>query len=383
MLPRAAGSPILPDPLFCSGLSAADAARVLVLLPSASASSRPLQDANILGTMPLIAPLELKQEFPVENGIAGHVCRSRAIVEDILRGQDHRLIAIVGPCSIHDPDAALEYARQLKQLADEVQQKIVVVMRVYFEKPRTTVGWKGLINDPHLNDTFDIATGLRKARHILLEINRQGLPAATEMLEPITPQYIADLITLASIGARTTESPTHRQMASGLSMPVGFKNSTEGSLEVAVNAMKAARASHNFLGIDHHGKTCVMQTRGNELSHLILRGGRTPNYQAEHIAAAVQLLQAAKLPPRLVVDCSHANSSKDYRRQPEVWNDVIAQRAAGNDAIVGLMLESNLFEGQQSLGADPTQLRYGVSITDGCISFDQTAELLRSAAAKL
>lgn len=341
---------------------------------------RPLQDVNIIGTSPLISPRQLKQEFPTPDSVADHVVNSRAIIEDILRGNDRRIIAIVGPCSIHNTESALEYARRLKPIADSVADRVVVVMRVYFEKPRTTVGWKGLINDPHLNDTFDIETGLRRARQILLEINRVGLPTATEMLEPITPQYIADLITLASIGARTTESPTHRQMASGLSMPVGFKNSTEGSLEVAINAMKAARAEHCFLGIDHDGKTCVMNTRGNELGHLILRGGRNgPNYHEANLAEASRLLQEAKLPPRFVVDCSHANSEKDYRRQPNVWNDVIRQRAEGNEEIVGLMLESNLREGQQSLGSDPSRLEYGISITDGCISIEQTEELLRSA----
>ncbi len=353
--------------------------------PTASPKAmRPLQDVNIIETSPLIPPIELKREFPVSAVLSDHVCQSRSIVEDILTGNDHRVIAIVGPCSIHNTEMALEYARKLKTLADEVSDRIFVVMRVYFEKPRTTVGWKGLINDPHMDDTFDIATGLRKARQILLDINEVGLPAATEMLEPITPQYIADLITLASIGARTTESPTHRQMASGLSMPVGFKNSTEGSLEVAINAMKAGRAQHRFLGIDNDGKTCVMTTRGNELGHLILRGGRSgPNYDANSIAEASRLLSDSKLPPRLVVDCSHANSSKDYRRQSIVWNEVIQQRADGNDAIVGLMLESNLVEGQQSLGDDPSTLQYGVSITDGCISLEQTAELLRSAKAML
>ncbi|MFY8059733.1 MAG: 3-deoxy-7-phosphoheptulonate synthase, partial [Planctomycetaceae bacterium] len=228
--------------------------------------------------------------------------------------------------------------------------------------------------------TFDIVEGLRKARQILCQVNSTGLPAATEMLEPITPQYIADLITVASIGARTTESPTHRQMASGLSMPVGFKNSTEGSLEVAINAMKAAQAQHRFLGIDGNGQTCVMTTRGNQYGHLILRGGRNgPNYHAQAVAEASAMLKAAQLPPRLLVDCSHANSSKDYRRQPQVWNDVIGQRAAGNSEIVGLMLESNLCEGAQTLGPDPAQLQYGVSITDGCISLETTAQLLRSA----
>ncbi|MBL8817409.1 MAG: 3-deoxy-7-phosphoheptulonate synthase [Planctomyces sp.] len=343
-------------------------------------SPRPLQDVNIVGTSPLISPRDLKQEFSNPDSVSEHVLNSRSAVEEILRGHDKRIIAIVGPCSIHNTESALEYARKLKSVADDVADRLLVVMRVYFEKPRTTVGWKGLINDPHLNDTFDIVTGLRRARRILLDINSVGLPAATEMLEPITPQYIADLITLASIGARTTESPTHRQMASGLSMPVGFKNSTEGSLEVAINAMKAARAEHCFLGIDHDGKTCIVNTRGNELGHLILRGGRNgPNYHAPNLAEASQLLRSANLPPRFVVDCSHANSEKDYRRQPIVWNDVIRQRIEGNEEIVGLMLESNLIEGQQSLGSDPSQLKYGVSITDGCISFEQTEELLRSA----
>jgi len=340
----------------------------------------PLQDVNIVGTSPLISPVQLKQEFPLTDALAEHVWKSRNTVCSILRGDDRRVMAIVGPCSIHDPGMALEYAAQLKAVADEVSDMLFVVMRVYFEKPRTTVGWKGLINDPHLNDTFDIVEGLRKARQILCQVNSTGLPAATEMLEPITPQYIADLITVASIGARTTESPTHRQMASGLSMPVGFKNSTEGSLEVAINAMKAAQAPHRFLGIDGNGQTCVMTTRGNHYGHLILRGGRNgPNYQAAAVAEASAMLRAAQLPPRLLVDCSHANSSKDYRRQPQVWSDVIGQRAAGNSEIVGLMLESNLHEGAQTLGADPAQLRYGVSITDGCISLETTAQLLRSA----
>ncbi len=339
-----------------------------------------LQDVNIVSTTPLVSPQELKLQYPVTPQVSQHVLQSRDAVRSILHGGDPRVIAIVGPCSIHDPDMAFEYAGKLRQLADEVSETLLVVMRVYFEKPRTTVGWKGLINDPHLNDTFDIESGLQKARDILNRINSLGLPAATEMLEPITPQYIADLITLASIGARTTESPTHRQMASGLSMPVGFKNSTEGSLEVAINAMQAASAAHRFLGIDHDGKTCVMATRGNEFGHLILRGGRHgPNYHAGAIAEASRMLRAANLPPRLVVDCSHANSSKDYRRQSEVWRDVIGQRAAGNSEIVGLMLESNLKPGNQSLTADLNALQYGVSITDGCIDIDSTAQLLREA----
>jgi 3-deoxy-7-phosphoheptulonate synthase len=268
----------------------------------------------------------------------------------------------------------------LQTVAKDVIDRMVVVMRVYFEKPRTTVGWKGLINDPHLNDTFDLTAGLELGRKILLNVAELGLPAASEVLEPITPQYIADLITLASIGARTTESPTHRQIASGLSMPVGFKNSTEGSLQVAINAMQAARAQHRFLGMDNDGNTCVVKTRGNQLGHLILRGGRKgPNYDEASLAEATRLLNEASLPPRFVVDCSHANSEKDYTRQPAVWNDVIRQRVAGNHTIVGLMLESNLKAGKQALGNDLSALEYGVSITDGCISFDETERLLRTA----
>ena len=339
-----------------------------------------IQDINILGTTPLTSPAHLKSQLPASAVAAQVVYDSRQAVARILRGEDRRVIAIVGPCSIHSEKIAMEYAERLRTLAEEVQDQIVVVMRVYFEKPRTTVGWKGLINDPHLNDTFDLTTGLEYGRRILLNVAELGLPAASEVLEPITPQYIADLITLASIGARTTESPTHRQMASGLSMPVGFKNSTEGSLEVAINAMQAARAKHRFLGMDNDGNTCVVKTRGNVLGHLILRGGRTgSNYDEASLQEAARLLNEACLPPRFVVDCSHANSAKDYTRQPSVWNDVIRQRVAGNDTIVGLMLESNLKAGKQSLGTDPLALEYGVSITDGCISIEATEELLKSA----
>jgi len=339
-----------------------------------------VQDVNIKETLPLTSPASLKEKYPLSDDLARFVYNSREVVTNILNGTDRRVFAVVGPCSIHHPDIAIEYANKLAKVAQDVSDRIFVVMRVYFEKPRTTVGWKGLINDPYLNDTFDMTRGLNLARQILLDVNKAGVPAATEMLEPITPQYIADLITVGSIGARTTESPTHRQMASGLSMPIGFKNSTEGSLEVATNAMKAARAEHCFLGIDNDGNTCIVNTAGNDMGHLILRGGRTgPNYDAASLAKASKLLESANLPPRFVVDCSHANSNKKYDRQPQVWNDVIQQRAAGNDTIVGLMLESNLKAGQQSLGDDPSKLDYGVSITDGCISFEQTEELLRSA----
>ena len=260
----------------------------------------------------------------------------------------------------------------------------MLIMRVYFEKPRTTVGWKGLINDPHLNDTFDIQTGVRIARRILLEVANMKLPAATELLEPITPQYIADLISLTAIGARTTESPTHRQMSSGLSMPVGFKNGTDGSLQVALDAMLSARSAHSFLGIDNDGKTCIVNTKGNPWGFLVLRGGRSgSNYEMAILADAVDRLTEAKLPTGLMVDCSHANSNKDYRLQHVAWNDCIAQRVAGNRNIVGLMLESNLNPGSQSLPKDLTQLRYGVSITDGCIGWEETERLILSANDKL
>ena len=351
---------------------------------SMTQQDHPLQDINIVGTESLTSPAELKEEVALTEAGAESVYQAREAVKAILRGEDRRVIAIVGPCSIHDPGSALEYAKKLSPLAEKVNDRIMVVMRVYFEKPRTTVGWKGLINDPHLDGTFDMSGGLRLAREILRDVTEAGLPAATEMLEPITPQYIADLVTVASIGARTTESPTHRQMASGLSMPVGFKNSTEGSLEVAINAMEAAAAPHTFLGIDHEGKTCMVNTRGNDLGHLILRGGRMgPNYDAESLAEASRMLAAANLPPRFVVDCSHANSNKDYTKQSIAWNDVLRQRAEGNDTIVGLMLESNLHAGKQGLSDDLSSLEYGVSITDGCISFEETEELLLGAYATL
>ena len=345
---------------------------------------QPTQDLNVRESVPLVAPRKLKADLSVSEDANRTVVESRESVKRILSGDDERLLVVVGPCSIHDEQAALEYAGRLRNLAERVQDRLLLIMRVYFEKPRTTVGWKGLINDPHLNDTFDIAEGLRRARGILVEISDMGLPAATEMLEPITPQYIADLITLASIGARTTESPTHRQMASGLSMPVGYKNGTDGGLQVAIDAMQAARTPHSFLGIDVDGCTCIIQTKGNPWGHLILRGGRSgPNYDAASLKIADNLLHAAGLPQRLVVDCSHANSNKDYRRQSVAWHDVVGQRLAGNRSIIGLMLESNLFPDSQKLAGDLLQLKYGVSITDGCIGWDETEALIFDAHRKL
>lgn len=341
---------------------------------------QPLQDVHIRETVPLVSPRYLKQEENITDAAVRTVIEGREAVKRIIAGQDSRLIVVVGPCSIHDQVAALDYARRLKALADRVKDKFLVVMRVYFEKPRTTVGWKGLINDPHLNDTFDIGTGLRIARRVLLEVADMGLPAATELLEPITPQYIADLVSLTAIGARTTESPTHRQMASGLSMPVGFKNGTDGSLQVAIDAMLASRSAHSFLGIDNDGQTCIVNTKGNPWGFLILRGGRSgANYDSGSLVEAVDMLTKAKLPPRLMVDCSHANSNKDYRLQNVAWSDCIKQRLAGNLNMVGLMLESNLNPGNQPLPADLSELRYGVSITDGCIGWEETERLILEA----
>jgi 3-deoxy-7-phosphoheptulonate synthase len=333
---------------------------------------------------PLIPPARLMALLPLDEAAAATIVGGRREVERVLGGEDPRLLAVVGPCSIHDLDAAREYAGRLKALADRVADRLLVVMRVYFEKPRTTVGWKGLINDPHMDDSFDVATGLRLARGLLIEVARMGLFSATEFLEPITPQYIADTIVLGAIGARTTESPTHRQMASGLSMPVGFKNSTDGSLQAAVDAMQSARAPHCFLGIDNDGGTAVVSTAGNPWGVLMLRGGRSgSNYSAEVMEEARTKLEKAGLPARIIVDCSHANSGKDPTRQSVVWRDVLEQRRAGDRSIVGMMLESNIHPGSQPAASDRSKLQYGVSITDACIGWDETEELLLEARARL
>lgn len=333
---------------------------------------------------PLVPPARLCNLLPLGPAAAATILAGRRDVEQVLSGDDPRVIAVVGPCSIHDPAAARDYAARLKGVADRVADRLLVVMRVYFEKPRTTVGWKGLINDPHIDGTFDVATGLRLARGLLIEIAALGLPTATEFLEPITPQYIADTLVLGAIGARTTESPTHRQMASGLSMPVGFKNSTDGSLQAAVDAMQAAKTPHSFLGIDNDGGTCVVSTTGNPWGVLMLRGGRSgSNYSPEVMLEARTKLEAAGLPARIIVDCSHANSGKDHTRQAAVWRDVLEQRLTGDTSIVGLMLESNIHAGAQPVAADRAQLQYGVSITDGCIGWEETEELLIEAHGRL
>jgi 3-deoxy-7-phosphoheptulonate synthase len=344
---------------------------------------RKIQDTRVLSIDPLIAPRELKEQLPVDEAIVATVVEARETIRKILRGADRRMLCIVGPCSIHDPECALDFAERLRKLKDAVADQLYIVMRVYFEKPRTTVGWKGLINDPHMDDSCDIPQGLRIARTLLIDINRMGLAAATEMLDPITPQYIADLISWSAIGARTTESQTHREMASGLSMPVGFKNSTEGNLQVAINAIQSARRPHAFLGITQDGVNGIVRTTGNPDTHIVLRGGKKPNFDAASIAESVQMLSAAGLEPRVMVDCSHAQTNKDYRKQPDVFAALIEQVRAGSDAILGAMLESNIEAGNQPLGDNRAALKYGVSITDPCIDWATTERCLMDAAAAL
>ena len=344
--------------------------------------AQPIADVHVQSTVPLPTPRELEAELPLSDEVRDSVLRGRQAIEDILEGRDDRLLVIAGPCSIHDERAALEYAERLAALADEVGDRLLVAMRVYFEKPRTTVGWKGLIYDPDLDGSFDIASGLRRARELLIKIVGMGLPTAIEFLDPITPQYLADLISWTAIGARTTESQTHRQMASGLSMPVGFKNSTDGNIQIAVDALLATREPHAFLGIDGEGRTCTVLTSGNPHPHIVLRGGAAgPNFDAASVAQVYERLDAAGLRRQVLIDCSHANSAKDHRRQQIAFRDVLAQRGGGDSGVIGVMIESHLFEGKQSLGDDPGELRYGVSITDACIGWDETVDLLREAAA--
>ncbi len=328
----------------------------------------------------LIAPRAVKEGAPASALILNQVLEYRKTICQILRGQDPRLLVIVGPCSIHDPLSALDYARRLATLAEELSDRLFIVMRVYFEKPRTTIGWKGLVSDPHLDDSGDMAHGIVLARQLLLDVAALGLPAATEFLDPIVPQYIADLISWSAIGARTTESQTHREMASGLSMPVGFKNGTDGTIQTAIDAMRSSRVPHSFLGIDHDGMTSIVKTMGNEESHLVLRGGRHgTNYHPHQITEAIRQLEMAQVPTAMIVDCSHANSSKDPTGQQLVWESLLAQRKAGCREIIGAMIESYLEQGQQELPADLSQLRYGMSITDPCLDWKTTEKLLRSA----
>lgn len=340
-------------------------------------------DIHIKQFTSLISPTDMKQALPLTNGAAHAVVSGRKEVVDILTGKEDRLLIIAGPCSIHDPEAALEYAHKLMALRREVSDKINLIMRVYFEKPRTTVGWKGLINDPFLDASYNVNAGLETARKLLIDINDLGLPTATEILDPITPQYIAGLLTWVAVGARTTESQTHREMASGLSMPVGFKNSTDGRITAAVNAIQAAGAPQHFLGIDPDGRSAVVSTAGNPFCHLVLRGGATPNYDPVSVGRALTILRQQHLPDRLIIDCSHDNSGQKYTGQALVFKSALDQRLEGNSGIIGLMLESNLFEGRQSCPGDGCALKYGVSITDECISWKTTEQLIRCAYSRL
>lgn len=347
-------------------------------------SEQQVNNINVLAQDVLITPEALKRDVPLSEAAEKTVIEGRRTIQRILDGEDPRLVVVVGPCSIHDVDAARDYARRLKRLAEEVQDSLYIVMRVYFEKPRTTVGWKGLINDPHLNDSFEIEEGLHIARNLLVELAEMGLPLATEALDPISPQYLQDCISWSAIGARTTESQTHREMASGLSSPVGFKNGTDGSLDVAVNALQSVAHPHNFLGIDQAGQVAIIRTRGNAYGHVVLRGGNgKPNYDSVSVALAEQELQKAGINANIMIDCSHANSNKDPGLQPLVMENVTNQILEGNRSIMGLMIESHLGWGNQKIPEDRSQLQYGVSITDACIDWDTTDKALHNMAEKL
>jgi 3-deoxy-7-phosphoheptulonate synthase len=339
------------------------------------------QDLHVVETRPLVSPALLHHECPMTDEAAMVVAETRDRIRNILYNEDRRLLVIVGPCSVHDVDAAYDYGKKLSALRHELLGQLEILMRVYFEKPRTNIGWKGLINDPHLDNSYDINTGLRLARKLLLDLAHMGLPAATELLDPVTPQYIADVIAWTAIGARTTESQTHREMASGLSMPIGFKNSTDGSLQAAINAMVAASQPHHFLGINHHGLSSIVTTTGNPDCHLVLRGGKGgPNFSAAHVAQAAEEMASLNLNPRMMVDCSHANANKDHNRQVSVLDDVARQVAGGSRHILGVMIESHLKAGKQSIPKDLRELTYGQSITDACVDFDTTAAMLRKLA---
>jgi len=343
----------------------------------------PTDDLRVKGYTRLISPQEMKAAIAVSEAACQTVTAARETIGRILDKEDRRLLLVAGPCSIHDEKGALEYAERLHALQQHVESVIFMVMRVYFEKPRTTVGWKGFINDPGLDGTCDINQGLRQARQLLLTINEMGLPAGTEMVEMVTPQYVADLVSWGAIGARTTESQAHRELASGLSMPIGFKNSTDGNLQTAIHGMVAARTPQTFLGVDQEGYTCIVQTNGNPRCHIVLRGGKRPNYDPISISEARLGLIEHKLPEAIMVDCSHANSWKKFQGQEMAWRSVVEQRVGGNETLAGLMLESNLFEGNQKFSSDPSKLAYGVSITDECISWETTERLVLWAAEKI
>lgn len=338
-----------------------------------------LSNINISDEQILITPDQLKAKLPLSDKARGFIQQSRNTIANIIHKQDHRLLVVCGPCSIHDLAAAKDYARRLKALSQQLDDQLYIVMRVYFEKPRTTVGWKGLINDPHLDGSFDIEHGLHVGRQLLVELAEMEIPLATEALDPISPQYLADTFSWAAIGARTTESQTHREMASGLSMPIGFKNGTDGSLSTAINAMQAASSSHRFMGINSEGQVALLTTQGNPNGHVILRGGKQTNYDSVSVTECEQDMAKMGLDASLMVDCSHANSRKDYCRQPLVAEDVIHQIREGNKSIIGLMIESHINAGNQSSELPLSEMQYGVSITDACIDWDTTEALLRKA----
>jgi 3-deoxy-7-phosphoheptulonate synthase len=340
-------------------------------------AAQQVENTNVASQEILITPQALKREMPLSEKAAKTVIEGRQTINNILDGKDKRLFIVVGPCSIHDVEAAKDYAQRLKKLADEVSDTLYLVMRVYFEKPRTTIGWKGLINDPHLDDSFDVEQGLHIGRRLLLDIAEMGLPAATEALDPISPQYLQDTISWSAIGARTTESQTHREMSSGLSMAIGFKNGTDGSLEVATNALKSVAHPHSFLGIDQEGQVAVIRTKGNAYGHVVLRGGGgKPNYDSVSVALCEQALDKAQVRKAIMVDCSHANSSKDPGIQPLVMQDVTHQILEGNRSLIGLMVESHINWGNQPIPADLAGLKYGVSVTDACIDWEATEKAI-------
>ncbi len=337
-----------------------------------------MDDINVLSEETLVNPDALKQTLPASEQALATVAAGRLAIKNILARQDHRLLLIVGPCSIHDAAAAMDYARKLKSLADEVKDTLLLVMRMYFEKPRTTTGWKGFINDPLMNDSFHIADGLHQGRKLLIDMAEMGLPTSTEALDPVMPQYLQDLISWSAIGARTTESQTHREMASGLSSAVGFKNGTDGNLEVAVNALQSVSTPHRFLGINHQGEVAVIHTRGNRHAHIVLRGGAgKPNYDAAHVKQCEQQLGRAGIPANIMIDCSHANSNRDPAQQPLVMVNATEQIQAGNASIIGFMVESHLHWGNQVMPKDVNELQYGVSVTDACVDWATTETMVR------
>lgn len=350
---------------------------------SSSHQDNKLNNTNISSQTVLMTPRQLKERLPMPQESNDFVVQSRQAIEKILDNKDARKLVIVGPCSIHDIKSAKEYALKLRDLSSHLSDDLLIVMRVYFEKPRTTVGWKGLINDPHLNGSFDVENGLVIARELLLWLAQQKIPVATEMLDPISPQYLSELISWTAIGARTSESQTHREMASGLSMPIGFKNGTSGSAGAAINAMQAASSSHSFMGINQQGQVTLLNTTGNPYGHVILRGGIKPNYEAKEVAEYEQRLSQASLSNRLMVDCSHGNSNKDHRRQSVVLENLVDQICDGNESIFGFMLESHLNDGNQKITSDGKNMAYGVSITDACINWETTVKILTTAANRL